>query len=261
MKLSANKVEMLVESILGNYLGRNIEPGFLENLYRNLYDVLGRGKYITGKNLFKGEVDGEYKFKVLVDTDKIEYEKEQFFDSKSHFKNEEKVKFLSLSDGSCYVEYKNEVITPGMIDLGTKQEILFDNYDQNITKKAFILNNQNELRISCFETMKNNFYKNKMDGQIIMSDPGKRKNYSEKIYYTDNGGDSVRHIIRTYRYPDEIMDYYGLSNSDKYVVVNEKKEVSFNPTQSEILMYSVLEDELNEMMYGKAAKNNQKIKK
>lgn len=261
MRLSSNKIDDLIQSILGNYIGVGIELGFLDNLYRDLYYVIDYGRYnIETGGRFYGEVEGVLKLLVLVDTDIIEYKKENIGRDKNQIENIEKVKFRSLEDGSCFVEYNSKVITVDHNKLDEKETILFDSYRQINEKRAFILDKYNNLKVDYMETVKYNYSKNKMDDQIIMTTPAKNKNYSEKVYYLDNDT-PIKHVIKEYLYPEEIIEYNGFSNSDKYIKGTRDNETTITPTRNNLLFYNKLEKELNDIMYGREEKNKVKTKK
>ena len=263
MRLSNKKIEDLIQSILGNYIGTGIEPGFLNNLHRNIYYVLDHGTYAIENGRFYGEVDGKVKLLVVVGTDKIEYKKQTISKDKKEIENTDNVKFKSLKDGGCFVEYNSKIINIIPNTLDNRKTIVFDSYEQKNTKKAFILDMDNNLKVNYVESIKYNYNKNKMDDQITMTTTDKNKNYSEKIYsYDINDTYSARHIIKTYLYPEEILEYSGLTNNDEFVIVNkESGNVSFNPTKNEIAIYAELEERLNNLMYPKKQKTKVKTKK
>jgi len=252
MKLSKRKRDSLIQQILSNYLGKTLEAGFCDNLYKNISYVLDNGAYHMENGRFYGEVEGEVKLLVTIDTDSIKYKKQNISSDMNQVENEEKVKFLKLKDGGCFVEYNLKTINIVPNKLDNQENIIFDQYNQDNNKRAFILDENNNLRINYVETIKYNYSKNKMDDQISMMGPTKDRNYSEKIYYYLDGDRSVRHVIRTYLYPEEIIDFVGLTNSDKFIIVDKDNDVSFNPTMDEVSLYSELEGELNDIMYGKS---------
>ena len=260
MKISQRKFNNLIQSVLSNYLGNGIEPGFMENLCRNISYIVDHGEYTLTSEGFYGKIPDDCRLVIKVDVNSIQYKRENIGYNRNILESNETAKLITLDNGDTFVEYISKEVNINRNHLDDKKNDLFDSYSQKSTKRAFILDDNNSLAINYVETMKYNYNKNILDDQIVIGTPSKNKNYSEKIYYYLDGDRSIRHVCMNYLYPDEVLDYAALHNRDEFIIVDAANDVSFDPTIDEIAIYSKLEEKLNNIMYNTKNKVKEKSK-